>query len=486
MITYQDYEEQVLNGRITLEEFVQNCINKHTGSEEYNIALDADKYDAQQNSTIMRYVKKIYSATGRESADPYASNTKLCSNFFHRLNTQKCAYLLGNGVSFVDHKKEIVDSTNGTKKIIDETKEKLGKRFDSNLKKVAYFSLIHGVSFGFWDYDTLRLFKITEFVPLWDEETSNLRAGIRFWQIDADKPIMAVFYEVDGFTKLKRDKKKDSVFEIIQEKTPYKSTIIASKEGGVEEMRFSNYEGFPIVPLYGSDLKQSTLVGMKAKIDAFDLINSGFADDIQDCAEIFWIVSGGSGMSDKELSKFRKRLKLNKVVDVETRDGSATPYTQDIPTTARETFLARIENQIYKDFAAFNPERIEAGNITATQINAAYQPMDEESDDFEFHLVDFVQSILELQGIDDTPIFKRNKISNQKEQTDMVLSCADYLDTETLLSKLPFITNDEVSEIMAKKDAEMEQRMEEQQSMMESMQNTGNNDDEDVDDEEEE
>ena len=89
-------------------------------------------------------------------------------------------------------------------------------------------------------------------------------------------------------------------------------------------------------------------------------------------------------------------------------------------------------------------------------------------------------------GIDDTPVFKRNKISNQKEQTDMVLSCADYLDTETLLSKLPFITNDEVSEIMAKKDAEMEQRMEEQQSMMESMQNTGNNDDEGVDDEEEE
>jgi hypothetical protein len=111
--------------------------------------------------------------------------------------------------------------------------------------------------------------------------------------------------------------------------------------------------------------------------------------------------------------------------------------------------------------------------------------MDEESDDFEFHLVDFVQSILELQGIDDTPVFKRNKISNQKEQTDMVLACADYLDTETLLSKLPFITNDEVSEIMAKKDAEMEQRMEEQQAMMESMQNTGNND-EGVDDGEEE
>ena len=63
-------------------------------------------------------------------------------------------------------------------------------------------------------------------------------------------------------------------------------------------------------------------------------------------------------------------------------------------------------------------------------------------------------------GIEDNPVFKRNRISNQKEQTDMVLSAAEYLDTETILNKLPFITVDEVSEIMARKDAETEAQME--------------------------
>ena len=44
-----------------------------------------------------------------------------------------------------------------------------------------------------------------------------------------------------------------------------------------------------------------------------------------------------------------------------------------------------------------------------------------------------VRQILKLNGIDDTPIFKRNRISNQKEQVEMVMQAANYLDDETLL-----------------------------------------------------
>ena len=32
--------------------------------------------------------------------DPQASNSRLASNLFHRLNTQRCQYSLGNGVTF--------------------------------------------------------------------------------------------------------------------------------------------------------------------------------------------------------------------------------------------------------------------------------------------------------------------------------------------------------------------------------------------------
>jgi hypothetical protein len=80
--------------------------------------------------------------------------------------------------------------------------------------------------------------------------------------------------------------------------------------------------------------------------------------------------------------------------------------------------------------------------------------MDEEADDFEYQACEFIQQILALMGIEDTPVFKRNRISNEKEQVEMVMLEANYLDDETILSKLPNITPDEVAHILARKDIE--------------------------------
>lgn len=44
-----------------------------------------------------------------------------------------------------------------------------------------------------------------------------------------------------------------------------------------------------------------------------------------------------------------------------------------------------------------------------------------------------LRRLLELGRIDDEPQFKRNRISNEKERTDMVLEAANYLDEETIL-----------------------------------------------------
>ena len=85
--------------------------------------------------------------------------------------------------------------------------------------------------------------------------------------------------------------------------------------------------------------------------------------------------------------------------------------------------------------------------------------MDEEASDFEYQVSEFVQQLLALMGIDDTPVFKRTRISNQKEQVDMVMSEAQYLDRETVLRKLPNISPSEVPAIKERLDAEDEGRM---------------------------
>lgn len=455
MYTYQDFIND--GGGV---QAMSNAIVHHTKSDLYKTAKSADEYDHQRNETITNYIKTMFTITGTPVEDFTATNNKLCSNFFHRLNTQRCTYLLGNGVSFPDHNEKSIGE-DGVEVTTDTTKDKLGKRFDADLKNIGYNSLIHGISFGFWNLDRLHIFPVTEFVPLWDEETGALRAGIRFWRIDSAKPMIAVLYEEDGYTKYKSKAVVGMDFEEIVAKKPYKFIVSASKEDGEEIIGEENYGTLPIVPIWGSKLHQSTLIGMKEKIDSFDLIRSGFANDLTDCAQIYWIIENCGGMNDKDLAKFRDKLKIMHIAEVDADNAKATPYTQDIPYGARSAYLAEIRAGIYEDFGALDVHTVAAG-ATNDHIDAAYQPMDEEADDFEYQVAEFITQILKLIGIEDTPVFKRNRISNEKEQTDMVLSAAEYLDDETVLSKLPFVTVDEIQSILAKKDQEAAERMQEQ------------------------
>lgn len=434
MYTFQDFQKTP-----DLKAFLINAINEHENSEDYRIAKDADEYDHHRNTTILNYLKVMYTMSGSPVVDFTASNAKIASNFFHRLNTQRATYLLGNGVTF---KKE-------------QTKDMLGEEFDERLLDLAYKALIHKVAYGYWDFDKLHVFKYTEFVPLLDEETSALRAGIRYWRIASDKPLYIVLYEEDGFTKFKAQTADVHGIEEIQPKRAYIQRYQYSEADGEVMIGEENYSSFPIIPLWGSKLHQSTLVGTREAIDSYDLVRSGFANDLHDVAEIYWLIENAGGMEDDDLARFRDRLKIQHIAAATTQDGTkVTPYTQEIPYAAREAFLKDIREQIYEDFGGLDVHQVSA-NSTNDHLEAAYQPLDEEADDFEYQVSQFIIQLLALIGVEDEyPSYKRNKISNLTEQTQMVLSAAEYLDEETVLNKLPFVTVDEVQEILKRKDSE--------------------------------
>ena len=456
MKTFQDFQKAVTQGQII--DFLRQAINEHRTSEAYKIAVDADEYEAQRNVTINQYAKYLYTMTGQKVVDFTSSNNRLASNFFHRLNTQRRSYSLGNGVSFT--KTEEVVNEDGVKRTVDTTKEFLGNDFDVALDTAADYALRHGISFMFWNLDHSVVFKLTEFVPLWDEDDGTLKAGIRFWSLDwAKRPVTVVLYEEDGYTKYKTKEGSEGLdLVMVEDKRPYKQTIAVSEADGETVVGESNYSSLPIVPLWGNKAHQSTLVGMREKIDAYDLIDSGFANDLEDCAEIYWIVNNAMGETDAHLSQFRDRLKLQHIAVADGDNSSITPYTQDIPTTSRTAFLTEIRNQLYEDFGALDVHTVAAG-ATNDHVDAAYQPVDEEADDFEYQIIQCVRQILKLNGIDDTPIFKRNRISNQTEQTNMILMAANYLDEETLLSKLPFLSVDEVQKVLLNKDVNIDDRL---------------------------
>ena len=436
MKTYQDFLEVAEKSDRERMEFVLSAINNHKDSDLYKRAVIAKEYDAHRNVTIANFQKLLYTLNGKVIPDNYSPNYKLRSNFFANFITQETQYLLGNGVTL---KKE-------------ENKAKLGAGFDTRLQDAAHDALVGGVSYGFWNLDHLEVFDVTEFVPLLDEENGALRSGIRFWQVCTSKPLRATLFEPDGFTQYIRRSGEEMM--ILEPKRGYVAVEATSEIDGTELLAYQNYPGFPIIPMYGNRAKQSELVGQREAIDCYDLIKSGFANTVDDASVIYWTISNAGGMDEIDMARFKESMRRIGVGLVDDDGAKAEAHTLTIPVEAREALLSRISDDLYRDFQMLDVTKLQGGQKTATEINAAYQSMDNKVDQFEYCVIDFLQALFKIVGIEDEPSFTRSKVTNQLEQTQMVLLAANYLDDETILNKLPWLTQEEVAEILKRKAAE--------------------------------
>ena len=86
--------------------------------------------------------------------------------------------------------------------------------------------------------------------------------------------------------------------------------------------------------------------------------------------------------------------------------------------------------------------KLKSGAATATQIRAAYEPLNSKCDGFEYCVMDFLQNILELAGIQDTPTFTRSMIVNGTETIQTILQAGQYLDPDYVTEKILTVLGD--------------------------------------------
>lgn len=401
MTTYQDLQENSKSQKL-LSDFLISALDDYKLSKVYRNAVEAAEYYSNRNPTISRYQKLLYTISGRAVPDNYSANFKLASNVYFRFVTQTVQYLLGNGVRFSDDR---------TKKLLG------GEDFDTKLQKALTLALNGGVAFGFMNYDRVEIFGADEFIPLYDEESGRLCAGIRFWQLDRDKPLRVTLYEDDGYTEF--IKRGSGDVEVYKEKTPYKLKYTIEAGGSEELCGGENYCSLPIVPLH-SPRKQSSIVGFKQQIDCHDLIMSGYANDIDDASMIYWTISNAGGMDDIDLAKFVQHMKTVKAAVVEDDGAKAEAHTPSLPYQSREAILQHLESEMYRDFMVLNYDSLASSTRTATAIKAAYEPMNLFSNLLETSVKEFILGLLKLLGVEDSPRFQRESISNEYERAKTV------------------------------------------------------------------
>lgn len=419
MKTYQDLLNVGQNERERIN-FIKECISKFEQSAEYRFVKDAELYYRGENPTIARAQKIVYDMLGQAHADTVSPSHKIYSRFFFSAVTELTQYLLGNGVSFDNNS----------------VKEKLGKDFDTKMQDLADDAQIAGVAWGFWNLDHLETIPFLQFIPLPDENDSTIKAGVRFWRVDSDKPLHVILFELDGITEYIQP--KDGEMVILNPKRQYKLNVEKFDEGTMEVMSGENYPSFPVIPLYFIN-HDSMLYGNRQAIDAYDLMLSKMVNSVDEGNLVYWVLTNCNGMDEVDDANFLANLLKAHVAHANGDAGAgAEPHTIEAPIDGTEKGIERIKRLLNENFMTADTETLRAGTVTATQIKAAYSRLDAKTAKFEYCVIDFIQRLLVVAGInpEEKFSFKYDRAFNSAEQVTTILQAAQYLDEETVRSML--------------------------------------------------
>ncbi|MBO4697039.1 MAG: phage portal protein [Lachnospiraceae bacterium] len=429
--------------------FCIDAVQEFRGDPLFRTARDADAYYRHLNPTIMRAQKMVYNLLGQATPDIYRPNHKIPCRFFFYFVTQEIMFLLGNGVIFSGMK---------------DKDKRLGRDFDSAVQRAGRYALCGGMSFGFWNHDHLEVFPLfsadePSFCPLWDEETGMLRAGIRWWQLAPDKPMRMTLYESDGITEYVAEAASAGQIgeaKVLKAKSQYKTKVVRSEATGEMVYGAGNYSTLPIIPLYNVN-RQSELIGGRETLDAYDLMVSGLVNNTDEGNLIYWVLKNANAMDEEDDARFIEQLRRTHVAHADGDDGvGIESHTLEVPVDASEAAIDRLRRQLFDDFMALDVKEISGGATTATQIRAAYEPLNQKTSMFEYCVTDFLRQILALVGITEEPTYRRDTIVNATEELQNILSAASYLDLDTMTRQICGVLGliDDADEIIKKRKEE--------------------------------
>lgn len=421
-------------------QFVRTVIEDHKGSDLYRDGDISDRYARQENVEAVSREKLYRDIAGRLVKNNWTPCHRMRSKLFGVLATQENSFLLGNGLTLDKQK----------------NKEKLGKDFDIKLLQAGYAALTQTVSYLFWNLDHIEIFKNLEFAPLMDETTSSLRAGVRWWQITASKPLRATLYEENGYTEyvwnLDKDGQVNQNGEILQEKRGYQITYKVQPNEEVQITNQQNYPAFPIVPLWSNTQHINQFMGIKPTIDAIDELTNALNDDLTE-TQLYWLIQGADGMDKSDLAQLLRDIREQKIINP-AEGQSVQPYTVNIPVSERQAEISRLKRQVYEDFQGLDIDEIKGGAVTATQIKAAYEPLNHKADDYEMCVIECLNNLFKLiPGLEsESPTFTRSMLINTTEQIQALELVKGTLGTEYVAEKelLLFGDGDKTAEILEK------------------------------------
>lgn len=425
---------------------VFKMVEMHKGSKERLEMLENASYYHKENATIMALPDRTYwsdrilrNSAGEicyddhnqpkrisgEVKNPFVSNNRIPYGIFADIVNQKVNTLLDEAPMITGH----------------EFESKFKKQLGFALKKAGIEASICKKAFIFQAFDgKMIVFDSANCIPFYDDTTGALRAFIRYWQIDSafggDHITMVEMYEEDGLTAFSKKNTSQPIVE--KPKTAYSYKVRGSAvETQTEIMPLGR---LPIVEFKNNDDNKSDLTSsLRAKIDAIDLVQSGFVNNIEDFSDIFWVVKTANGAMDSDYYEdFIANINKTKRIFAE----QATPEQFQIPHEARSRLVEIFKQEIVEESGVIDTQSLTATALTTVAIKASTMKLRQRVSDFEWQAHNATEELVLLyqayNGLqfDFEITFTELLIDNDTELLDNMVKAQDLMSIDDKLAIL--------------------------------------------------
>jgi len=210
----------------------------------------------------------------------------------------------------------------------------------------------------------------------------------------------------------------------------------------------------PFIPFYNNGSRKGDLPMYKELIDQYDLVVSGYANDLQDIQEIIFVIRNYGG---EDLNTFLSELKVYKAIKVDgdsPSSGGVETMKIDIPVEARVKFLEILKRQIFISGQGVDPDPANFGNASGVALKYLYSLLEIKAGlletEFRAGFGQLLRMIFHYLGVSEdtkvTQTWTRNAIFNDLETAQIAQSSAGIISEKSILLNHPWV-----------EDAEMEQ-----------------------------
>jgi len=398
---------------------------------------------------------RVYHVKKTKRINENKANNRVPNTFHTELNDQKADYILAKEVA-ITSKNEDLDK--------EFSKGEFREKFEKTLHEMCVNCSNKGIEWLHFYIDENGKFDYTiipaeQIIPDYDESSNELISILRYYLVDYinDKGELKQKTRVEVWddkeiTYFIETEKGDFIKDTSIDPNPRPHWIekrVTKKE--VISVTNKSWNAVPFIPLPNNSKKFTDLKRIKALIDLYDLVISGFGNDVEDMSEIIIKVKNYQGTDNEEMAQMIRETRIIKV----SGDGDAEALTITIPVEAKNTLLKMLKENIYIFGRGVDYSGISLNNPTNLTLKFMFARLDLKANALITNLKTFIKSFLYYYSVylgkerlfDASYIeitFNKSIIINEQEVIQNVVASQGLLSEETLLANHPWVKDVQV------------------------------------------